>query len=147
MNPQLAYALKKAAIQIVLAVLAVVAVEQTSVLDAAGLDPAIYGGIVAAVVTALTRTFEGYRDGQRAAGDVAHMQESDVGFSQVLTNAEVEGTAHLMAAVDGRDPSKLDVHVVRSNPVVGDPFYTAGASSGAADDGFPASKTKTPTTL
>jgi hypothetical protein len=133
MNPQLSYALKKAAIQIVLAVLAVVATEQSNILEAADLDPAIYGGIIAAVVTALARTFEGYRDGQRAGGATAHMQSSDVGFEQVLTKAEVEGTAHLMAAVDYRDPNKVDVHVVRDSPSVVDPFLTDGAAHGTTN--------------
>lgn len=147
MSAQLAYALRKVLIQLVLSALGIFAANQADLLNAGGLDPLVWGGIITAVIAAATRTVEGIRDGQRAAGDVAHMQRSDVGFEQVLTKAEVEGTAHLMAAVDGRDPSKLDVHVVRSNPVVGDPLYTAGASSGAADDGFPASKTKTLTTL
>lgn len=147
MSPQLAYALRKVLIQLVLSALGIFAANQADLLNAGGLDPLVWGGIITAVIAAATRTVEGIRDGQRASGDTVIMQKSDVGFEQVLTKAEVDTNAHLVASVDGQDPHKLEVHVVRSSPVVVDPFVTNGASFGEADDGFPESKTKTLTTL
>jgi hypothetical protein len=152
MTPQLLYALRKVVIQIVLAALAVVAAEQTNLLAAAGLDPLIWGAIVASIVAAITRTFEGFRDGQRAAGDTANMQESDVGFRQVKTKAEVAGTSHLVAVVTDPVGDKLDVHVVRDNGVPSvdhypDPVRTPYSETGDNSVAYPEPKPKTPVIL
>jgi hypothetical protein len=56
---------------LVLAVLGVLGVEYTPVLEASGLDTTLWGGIVAAVLASAVRAVEGYRDGKRAeVGDV-----------------------------------------------------------------------------
>lgn len=117
MNPQLAHSLKQVGIAIVLSALGIVGASQTDILTGLGVDPLVYGAIVSAVIAALVRTFEGFKDGQRASGTVANMQESDVGFKQVLTKAEVGQTAHISAAVADDKGKKIDVTVSR----VGDP--------------------------
>lgn len=71
MSPQVEYALKKAGIMIVLAVLGVVGVEVTNVIEVAGVEPTIWGPIAGALVAGAVRYVEGLRDSQRAKhGDV-----------------------------------------------------------------------------
>jgi hypothetical protein len=71
MTPQLAYSLRRVAVMIVLSALGVLGAEQTNLVNAAGLDPAIWGGIIAAVLSSAVRAVEGVRDGNRAkTGDV-----------------------------------------------------------------------------
>lgn len=83
MTPQLLYALRKVGIAIVLSILGVLAASQSDVLAAAGMDPLVYGAVISAALSALVRVVEGYRDGVRAAGDVANLHPADVGYQQV----------------------------------------------------------------
>lgn len=81
MSPQVSYALKRAGVLMLIALLGVGVNEYTNVLAAFG-DYAWAGPVVVALLGAGLRWAEGLRDAQRAEeGDI---QKSDVGFEKVV---------------------------------------------------------------
>lgn len=85
MSPQVGHALRQAAIAIALAVLGVVGLEYTNVLDAAGFDANWYPAI-AAIIAGAVRTVEGWRDSSRASE--GKIIPSDVGYGLAVAAAE-----------------------------------------------------------
>lgn len=78
MSPQVQHALKQLGIAVLLAVLGVVAASQTDLVAAFGLNPAIWGGVIAAAIAGAVRWVEGLKDAERAKEGI--LQKSDVGF-------------------------------------------------------------------
>ena len=78
MTPQVRYALGKALIGIALAILGVVGIEVTNIIEVAGIEPTIWGPIAGALVAGAVRWVEGLRDAHRA--EEGKIIRSDVGF-------------------------------------------------------------------
>lgn len=91
MTPQLQYALKKAGIMIAVAALGAAGGQVTGIFAAADIDQA-WIPVAGAIIAALIRTLEGYRDGKRA--EEAKVIPADVGYDLLVGTEDTKGNKY-----------------------------------------------------
>lgn len=106
MSPQVQHALGQLLIAVALAVLGVLAASQTDLIAAFGLNPAIWGGVIAAAIAGAVRAVEGFRDSQRAKDGL--VQKSDVAF-QFVQGVAADPYDASAAYVPGSNHDKIQV--------------------------------------